>query len=108
MELLERERAEILDGEEHAERDGELHEGHQEHGEHAHAGLFVHATLLERDALYRELVPGLVRLVELRLEIEQLRLERRERRRIAKLFDGEGEQQQAREYCARDECVEPG
>jgi len=97
MELLERERAETLDAEEHAERDGELHERHQEHGEHAHAGLFVHATLLERDALYRELVPGLVRLVELRFELDQPRLEGRKRCRIAQLFDGEGEQQQARE-----------
>lgn len=108
MELLERERAETLDAEEHAERDGELHERHQEHGEHAHAGLFVHAPLLERDALYRELVPGLGHLVELRFELEQPRLERRERRRIAQLFDGEGEQQQAREYGARDDGMEPG
>ena len=108
MELLERERAETLDAEEHAERDGELRERHQEHGEHAHAGLFVHAALLERDALHRELVPGLVRLVELRFELEQPRLERRERRRVAQLFDGEGEEQQAREQRARDDGVEPG
>jgi hypothetical protein len=31
VELLEWERAEALDGEEHAEGDGELREGHQEH-----------------------------------------------------------------------------
>lgn len=107
VELLERERAETLDAEEHAERDGELEEGHHEHGEHAHAGLFVHAMLLDRDALHRDLVPGLVRLFELRLELEQPRLEGRERRRVAQLFDGEGEQEQTREYRARDDGVEP-
>ena len=107
VELLEWERAEALDGEEHAEGDGELREGHQEHGEHADAGLVVHAALLERDALHRELVARLVRAVELLLELQQARLVRREHGRVAQLLEGEREEEQPREERARDERVEP-
>ena len=108
MELLERESAQTLDAKEHPERDGQLHERHQQHGQHAHARLGVHLALLERDALHPDLVPGLVRPVELLLELDQARLVRRERGGVAQLLDGEREQEQARKERARDDGVEPG
>lgn len=107
MEVLEGERAETLDAEEHAESDGQLHERHQEHGDHADARLPVHAVLLERDALHRDLVARAVRAVELLLELEEPRLVRRERGRVAQLFEGEGEKEQPRGERARDDRVEP-
>jgi len=55
MELLKGEGGEFLDAKENFKRDGKLCEGHQEHGEHAHAGLLVYVALLERDALYVDL-----------------------------------------------------
>ena len=108
MELLERESAQTLDAEEHPERDGQLHERHQQHGQHAHTRLLVHLALPECDALHRELIPGLVRLVELVLELHQTRLVRCERGRVVELLDGEREQYQAREDRAHDDGVEPG
>jgi hypothetical protein len=108
MELLEGERAQALDAEEHPEIDGQLHERQQHHGHHAHAGLLVHAALLERDALHRELILGLLRALELLPEREQLRLVRREHGGVAELLDGEGQQEQAREERACDDGVEPG
>jgi hypothetical protein len=107
VELLEGEDTEPLDAKEHAKRDGQLYEGHQQHGKHAHARFLVHAALLERDALHAELVARLVRPVELSLELEQPRLLRRERGRVTQLFDREGQQQQPREQRAYDDCVEP-
>ena len=85
------------DAEKHPERDGRLHELHQQHhdGQHAYARLLVHLTLLECDTLHREVVPGLVCLAEL-LGLDQARLARSlqcERGRVAeRLFDGEREQ----------------
>ena len=107
MELLKREGAKFLDAKEHPECHGQLHEWHQQHGQHAHAGLFVHTALLQRNALHAKLVPRLVRPVELLLEFEQPRLVRCERGRVAQLLDRERYQQQPREQRARDDRVEP-
>lgn len=108
MELLEREGAQMLEAEEHPERDGKLRERHQQHRQHAHARLFIYAPLLERNTLHRELVPGLVRHIELLLERDKLRLVRREGGRVAELLDREGEEEQAREERSCDDGVEPG
>ena len=108
MELLKRKSAQTLDSKEHPERNWKLHERHQQHGQHAHARLRIHLALLKRNALHPELVPGLVRLFELLLELNQARLVRRERGSVAQLLDREREQNHAREKRARDDGVEPG
>ena len=38
----------------------QLHEKHQQHGQHAHAQLLVHLALLQRDALHPKLSPVLI------------------------------------------------
>jgi hypothetical protein len=53
---------------------------HQRSNKHAHARLPIQATLLGGDSLHGELVPGLIRSVELVLECKQLARTARERR----------------------------
>ena len=87
MELLEGERAEALDAEEHAERDGGLYERYQEHGPggHADAIFLVHVALLEHDVLYCELVARAVCPVE--LQKARLLVVRCEHGRVAQLLE---------------------
>ena len=87
----------MLDAEELPERDGHLHELHQRrhYGQHAHARLLIHLALLECDTLHREIVPGLERLVELLLGLDQVQLVRSLRcecgRVAEQMFDRERE-----------------